>query len=156
MDKKDYLSKAIDEAFYGVRNNKGGPFGAVIVLNGEIIGKGYNMVTSLNDPTAHAEIIAIRNACKNIGNFNLENAELYTSCEPCPMCLAAVYWAGIKTVYYCADSNDAERIGFSDKFIYDEFKVDNEKRSIVAKQIKIPAIDELFYEWENKQDRIQY
>ena len=156
MKDKDFLSIAIDEAFKGVRGNKGGPFGAVIVLNGEIIGRGFNMVTSTNDPTAHAEIIAIRDACKNLNTFNLENAVLYTSCEPCPMCLSAVYWAGIKTVYYSSDQNDAEKIGFSDKFIYDELKLDTNARSVKMNHIDLQKAKELFKEWEDKNDKIEY
>ena len=118
------MTEACHEARKGMLNNEGGPFGAIIVANGEIIGRGHNKVTSTNDPTAHAEVVAIRDACKKVKNFHLaEDVVLYTSCEPCPMCMAAIYWANIKTVYFASDRNDAERIGFDDKFIYDELQL---------------------------------
>jgi guanine deaminase len=111
MTHEDYMLCAFDEAFKGMRSNKGGPFGSVIVSDGIVIGKGHNMVTSTNDPTAHAEIVAIRNACRAVAAFHLPYAVLYTSCEPCPMCLAAIYWANIKAVYYCADRIYSLKLG---------------------------------------------
>ncbi len=153
---QDYMKCAFEEAFIGMRNNAGGPFGAVIVLDGKIIGKGHNMVTSKNDPTAHAEIVAIRDACNSQHTFHLNNAVLYATCEPCPMCLAAIYWANIHTIYYCYDRNDAANIGFSDKFIYEEFEKPADKRSIEIKQIETQASDNLFEEWKQKQDKQTY
>ncbi|MCX8473598.1 MAG: nucleoside deaminase, partial [Sediminibacterium sp.] len=154
MTHKDYMLMAFEEAFKGIRNNIGGPFGAVIVAEGIIIGKGHNMVTSTNDPTAHAEVVAIRNACKTVAAFHLPNAVLYSSCEPCPMCLSAIYWANIKTLYYCADRYDAEQFGFSDKLIYDELSKENNKRLIKIEQLHLPISTELFNEWTNKQNKI--
>ena len=156
MNHKEYMDVAFEEAFIGMRNNQGGPFGAVIVLHDNIIGRAHNMVTQSNDPTAHAEVMAIRNACKNLNSFKLDQAVLYTSCEPCPMCLAAIYWAGIKTLYYCADKADAHRIGFDDNFIYDEFKLPIEQRSIACKHLDSPLREPLFHEWENKTDKTPY
>lgn len=156
MTHEDYMLCAFDEAFKGMRSNKGGPFGSVIASDGIVIGKGHNMVTSTNDPTAHAEIVAIRNACRAVAAFHLPNAVLYTSCEPCPMCLAAIYWANIKTVYYCADRIDAARIGFDDKFIYDELIISPSKRSMKVEQLYFPISTELFNEWTTKQDKTSY
>jgi len=156
MTHEEYMELAFKEAFYGIRNNNGGPFGAIIVLDGIIIGRGCNMVTSTNDPTAHAEIVAIREACKNTESFHLSNAVLYASCEPCPMCLSAIYWADIKTVYYCSDRFDAAKIGFSDKFIYDELLLPISERSIQIKQIYLPFGSELLNEWSEKLDKTLY
>jgi guanine deaminase len=156
MTHNDFMFCAFEEAFIGMRNNHGGPFGAVITLEGIIIGKGYNMVTSTNDPTAHAEIVAIRNACKNTNTFHLTDSVLYTSCEPCPMCLAAMYWANIKTVYFCSDRLDAAEIGFNDKFIYDELNISIDKRKMKVEKIHLPLATELFNEWVKKQDKTPY
>lgn len=156
MTDNEYMTKAFDEAFYGMRNGLGGTFGAVVVRNGIIIGKGHNSVTSSNDPTAHAEIVAIRNACATINNFLLDEAVIYTTCEPCPMCLSAIYWSRIKTIYYCLTRNDAERIGFSDNHIYKELGVNLTNASINLMQINMPTAVELFAEWTNKKDKIEY
>ncbi|VBB46002.1 Guanine deaminase [uncultured Paludibacter sp.] len=156
MSDKKYMLAACEEAQEGMRNNDGGPFGAVIVMDGKIIGRGHNMVTSTNDPTAHAEVMAIRDACKNVQNFHLSAATLYTSCEPCPMCMAAIYWANIKKVYFASNRNDAERIGFNDKFIYDELQLPIENRSIEMKHLHAPLADEVFDEWTSKFDKTEY
>ena len=156
MTHKDYMQIAFEEAFQGMRNNEGGPFGAVIVEDGRIIGKGHNIVTSTNDPTAHAEVVAIRNACKEKNNFHLSTAVLYASCEPCPMCLAAIYWANIKTVYFCSGREDAAGIGFNDNFIYNELNLPLDKRNMLIEQINMPVSDKLFNEWTNKQDKTRY
>lgn len=156
MTHEDYMLCAFNEAFTGMRSNKGGPFGAVIVSDGIVVGKGHNMVTSTNDPTAHAEIVAIRNACQATAAFHLKGAVIYTSCEPCPMCLAAIYWANIKTVYYCADRIDAANIGFDDKFIYEELIISPNKRRMKVEQILLPISTILFNEWANKQDKTPY
>ena len=151
-----FLTQAIEQAFDCVHKNKGGPFGAVIVQDGKVIGRGCNSVTSANDPTAHAEVMAIRDACRNLQTFHLPDAVIYTSCEPCPMCLSAIYWAGIKTVYYGSDREDADRIGFSDKFIYDELALPSEKRSVAMIQLDVPLAKDLMKAWEEKQDKIPY
>jgi tRNA(Arg) A34 adenosine deaminase TadA len=153
---QDYMKCAFEEAFIGMRNNEGGPFGAIVVLNNEIIGRGHNMVTSHNDPTAHAEMVAIRNACQSKQTFHLHDAVLYTSCEPCPMCLSAIYWANIKAIYYCYDRDDAANIGFSDKFIYEELEKPMNERSIEFKKMDVPLSIDLFDEWKQKQDKITY
>ncbi len=153
---QQFLEEAIDQAFTGIQNNQGGPFGAVIVKDGKIIGKGCNRVTSTNDPTAHAEIVAIREACQATGSFHLEDAVIYTSCEPCPMCMAAIYWAGIKTVWYSAGREDADRIGFGDNFIYEELKLPPERRTVAMHRLDVSRAKELFETWENKQDKVLY
>ena len=151
-----YLNEAFKEAFNGVRSNVGGPFGAVVVLNGEIIGKGCNHVLGDNDPTAHAEIVAIRQACKAIGNFDLSGATIYSTCEPCPMCLSAIYWANIGILYFCSTRLQAEEIGFKDNHIYNELNLQIADRSIPTKQIEHPMAKELFGEWMEKQDKTAY
>jgi len=151
-----YLSMAVEQGLYGMRHNHGGPFGAVVVSEGKIIGVGYNMVTSTNDPTAHAEVTAIRNACKAQKSFHLKKAVLYTSCEPCPMCLGAAYWANIEEIIYSSDRYDAANIGFSDQFIYDEIAVDLKDRKVKTTRIVIPSAGELFREWAKKQNKVPY
>jgi tRNA(Arg) A34 adenosine deaminase TadA len=151
-----YLSEAFKEAFSSVRNNVGGPFGAVVVMDGKIVGRGGNRVSSENDPTAHAEIVAIRDACKRINNFDLGGADLYTTCEPCPMCLSAIYWANIKAVYFCSTRHEADRIGFKDNHIYEELTLLPERRKIGFHQINDPKATELFAEWTEKTDKIPY
>lgn len=156
MKHEDYLLKAFECAFDGVRNNYGGPFGAVVVRDGLILGSGCNRVTSTHDPTAHAEVMAIRNACAATSAFHLEGAVIYTTCEPCPMCLSAIYWAKISQVYYCSSRNDAESIGFADNHIYRELGINPAHTSLKISRILLPAGDELFREWRNKEDRTDY
>ena len=156
MDKKDFMNKAIERSSYGMNNNFGGPFGAVIVKNGEIIAEGFNNVTSSNDPTAHAEITAIRNACKKLNTFDLSGCELYTSCEPCPMCLSAIYWARIDKIYYANTKEDAAEINFDDDFIYQEFKKERGNRTIPVEQIGREEAIKVFKDWSKKQDKIEY
>ncbi len=134
----------------------GGPFGCIIVQNTKIIAEGRNKVTTNNDPTAHAEIVAIRNACQKLQTFNLRGVELYTSCEPCPMCLSAIYWSHIDTIYYGNTRLDAAKIGFDDNFIYDELTKDLNKRKIPLKQIYQKQALIAFKEWELKEDKIKY
>jgi len=137
--------------------SNGGPFGAVIVdKNGDIIGEGHNEVTVINDPTAHAEIVAIRRACNNLKNFNLEDCIIYTSCEPCPMCLSACYWARIKKIYYCNTKEDAANIGFSDDFIYEELNKTKEYRSIKMEKMEYNEALEVFKKWNNNESKIKY
>ncbi|GHH99611.1 hypothetical protein AM1BK_31540 [Neobacillus kokaensis] len=121
---------AVDAALENVLTNGGGPFGAVVVRNGQIISIGRNQVTTINDPTAHAEIQAIRTACRNLNSFQLTGCELYTSCEPCPMCLGAIYWARLSKVYYACTNEDAAKIGFDDQYIYKQIALPPDKRSI--------------------------
>jgi guanine deaminase len=153
---QDYLTEAFEEAFHSLRTNVGGPFGAVVVLDGRIIGKGGNQVSSRNDPTAHAEIVAIREACRNIGNFDLSGAVIYATCEPCPMCLSAIYWANIRQVIYSSTRYDAEAIGFKDNHIYEEMALPPEKRTLVFQQMAHPKAGALFREWSSKPDKIPY
>ena len=156
MKHEDFMKEAFNEAFQGMKNNEGGPFGAVVVLDGKIIGRGNNKVTSTNDPTAHAEVVAIRNACKALEQFHLPDATIYATSEPCPMCLSAIYWANIKTVYFCTDKFQVEEIGFSDKFIYDELSLPKEKRTLHIDKINLPEGIDLFHEWMTKGDRTEY
>ncbi len=154
---KFFLRKAIQLAREGMENNIGGPFGAVIVKDGKIIGKGSNNVTSSNDPTAHAEVTAIRDACKNLNDFQLEGCTLYTSCEPCPMCLGAIYWARPSRVFYAATAEDADKIaGFDDSFIYKEISLPPQKRSIPAINALREEGQEVFKVWQDKTDKIEY
>jgi len=140
----------------GIKHHEGGPFGCVIVKDNQIIGRGHNQVTSTNDPTAHAEIIAIRDACKHLGTFNLEDCEIYTSCEPCPMCLGAIYWARPKIVYYANTREDAADIGFDDSMIYDEISKDLKHRKIQAIHLDSTEAKKIFLEWGCKKGKIEY
>ena len=139
-----------------MHGNHGGPFGAVVVRNGKIVGRGWNQVTSTNDPTAHAEMVAIRDACKRLKAFQLDDCELYTSCEPCPMCLAAIYWARFNKVYYGNTRKDAKRIDFDDDLIYDEVARAITKRKIPMKQLLRSEALKVFKEWAAKVDRVHY
>jgi tRNA(Arg) A34 adenosine deaminase TadA len=151
-----FMQEAIDMAKKGMQNNEGGPFGAVIVKNGEIIGKGNNKVTSTNDPTAHAEVTAIRAACKKLGSFQLNNCELYTSCEPCPMCLGAIYWARPSVIYYACTKKDAADINFDDDFIYKEIATPIPERTIKTVQVMRDEGLQAFRIWQEKSDRVDY
>lgn len=155
-NKEKYMEEAVFTAIKGMNNNEGGPFGCIIVKNGEIIGRGNNKVTSTNDPTAHAEVIAIRDACKNLDSFQLEGCEIYTSCEPCPMCLGAIYWARPDRVYYGSSQEDAASIGFDDAFIYKEIPLPYEERSIPFKQLARDIALKAFHEWSEKEDKTDY
>lgn len=155
-DSNRFMAEAIQTAIKGMNNNEGGPFGCVIVKDGKIIGRGNNKVTSTNDPTAHAEIEAIRNACNHLGSFQLEGCILYTSCEPCPMCLGAIYWARPDKVFFGCNHNDAAKIGFDDEFIYKEIPLPYDKRSIPFEQFARDKALEAFKKWEAKGDKIKY
>ncbi len=150
------MKRAIELSRIHMHNGEGGPFGAVIVKDGQIIGEGWNQVTSTNDPTAHAEVVAIRNACRELKTFDLSGAELYTSCEPCPMCLAATYWARISRIYFGNTREDAARIEFDDDFIYTEIPKKREERKIPMQQMMREEALEVFKEWESKTDKVQY
>ena len=153
---ESYMNEAFKEAFMGMRNNYGGPFGAVIVKDNVIIGRGCNRVISYNDPTAHAEIVAIREACKKISSYDLSGSLLYSTCEPCPMCLSAVYWANIKRVIFGLSRYDAELMGFKDNHIYQEISMDPTERNIKLRKVDHPAIKELMEEWNLKTDKFHY
>lgn len=153
---KQFMLKAIELSIENVRSGKGGPFGAVVVKDGKIIATGANQVTASNDPTAHAEIVAIRNACAALGSFQLTDCELYTSCEPCPMCLGAIYWARPKIVYYANSARDAAAIDFDDSFIYEQIALPHEQRSIACIQAMRDEGMEAFRLWKEKHDKIKY
>lgn len=153
---KEYLSLAVEEALNGIRAQEGGPFGAVIVRDGQILGRGHNRVVCTNDPTAHAEISAIREACEKEKTPHLTGATLYTNFEPCPMCLAALYWAHIRQIYYCSGREIAEKIGFMDRHLYEEFRRPAEQREMQSKQIQIPEMEHLLEEWNSVEDNLQY
>lgn len=155
MEKK-FMERAIALAKEGMEKNHGGPFGCVIVKRGKIIAEGHNQVPSDNDPTAHAEIVAIRQACKALKHFELTDCEIYTSCEPCPMCLGAIYWARPQRVYYAATREHAARAGFDDDFIYRELDLDNEERSIPMIAAEQNKAIQLFEEWKQKEDKVEY
>lgn len=150
------MREAIRLSFETMRNNTGGPFGAVVVKDGKIVARGYNKVVSTNDPTAHAEVVAIREACKALNDFQLSGCEIYTSCEPCPMCMSAIYWARPDKVYYANSKVDAANIGFDDDFIYQELKLDYDKRKIPLERILPNEAIKAFEEWSKKNDKIEY
>jgi len=150
------MQEAIRLAIDGVNAGRGGPFGAVVVKDGEIVGRGCNCVTSTNDPTAHAEIVAIRDACQELGTFRLAGCEIYATCEPCPMCLAAIYWARLDRCYYGCTAAEASASGFSDEFIRQQFALAPEQRSLTAIQIHQPEALAIFAAWKAKADRVPY
>ena len=150
------MREAIQQSLEGMERNEGGPFGAVVVKNGEIVGRGNNRVTSSNDPTAHAEVVAIRDACKNLGRFELTECEIYTSCEPCPMCLAAIYWARIERIYFGCTRNDAADIQFDDAVIYNEIPKPLEQRKIPTLPLLRDEALVVFRAWQEKGDKTEY
>jgi guanine deaminase len=151
-----FMRGAIRLSLRAVRRNEGGPFGAVIVQKGRIVGRGCNQVTSTNDPTAHAEIMAIREACQRLKTFQLIQCDLYTSCEPCPMCLAAIYWARLGRVFYANTRRDAARIGFDDDAIYQEVALPIGKRTLKMEQLLRASALTAFAEWRQKADKVLY
>lgn len=153
---QQFLARAIELSREGMRSGKGGPFGCVIVKDGKIVGEGCNQVATTNDPTAHAEVVAIRNACKTLNSFQLTDCDVYASCEPCPMCLGAIYWARPKRVIYANTKKDAAEINFDDQFIYDELeKGDSEKSIVFVHSPNEEAID-VFNEWKNMENKVEY
>lgn len=154
--KQTWLREALRLAERGVERNCGGPFGAVIVREGVIVGRGWNKVTSSNDPTAHAEVVAIRAACRKLGTFVLDDCVLYASCEPCPMCLAAAYWARIPEVVYGASQQDAAKAGFDDCVFYEELKLAPEKRRLRMVQMLRGEAQVPFDIWAKKRDKVPY
>ncbi len=155
MKKEDFMREAIALSKQSVERG-GGPFGAVIVRGGEIIARASNSVTLLNDPTAHAEVNAIRAACASLGTFDLAGTEIYTSCEPCPMCLGAIYWAGIGRIYYGNTKQDAAAVGFDDSFIYDEIALPPLQRRVPAVELLRSEAIEGFRMWQEKEDKVEY
>lgn len=156
MKHEDFLKLAIQLGLEKMREGHGGPFGCVIVKDGKVIGKGYNQVLSTKDPTAHAEVQAIRDACKSLGSFQLDDCTIYTSCEPCPMCLGAIYWARPKAIYFAATREDAAKAGFDDQFLYDEITKAHSLRRIPIQQMMGNEGAIPFEEWISKSDKINY
>ena len=153
--KNEFMKRAIQLSIDSAKNG-GGPFGAVIVKNDKIIAEGSNKVTSTNDPTAHGEIVAIREACKKLNNFNLSGFKIFSSAEPCPMCLSAIYWARIDKIYYANTREDAQKIDFDDSFIYSEFQKDIDKRKIPMTQMMRDEALKAFELWDKKTDKVKY
>jgi tRNA(Arg) A34 adenosine deaminase TadA len=156
MSHETFMREAIKESEMGMRQARGGPFGCVIVRRGEIIARGSNRVTSTNDPTAHAEITAIRDACAKLRTFALPDCTLYTSCEPCPMCLAAIYWARIPSLYFANTRADAAAIGFDDEFIYQQIPLPPEQRSITIAALLREEAQKVFREWQADPAKVRY
>jgi tRNA(Arg) A34 adenosine deaminase TadA len=156
MTPEIFMREAIKLADDGMRSGRGGPFGCVIVRKGAIVARGNNRVTSTNDPTAHAEVTAIREACASLKTFQLDDCELYTSCEPCPMCLSAIYWTRIPTVYYGNTRGDAASIGFDDDFIYQQIPLAPDQRTIAMKPFLRDESLVSFQEWAAKTDKVRY
>ncbi|RNL54113.1 nucleoside deaminase [Pedobacter jejuensis] len=153
---KEFMQIAVKLSIQNVTEHIGGPFGAVIVKDGKVIAQSANKVTTTNDPTAHAEISAIRLACEELNTFDLNGCTIYTSCEPCPMCLGAIYWSRIKTIYYANTKADAAHIGFDDKFIYEELEKPMEQRTLPIIQLMRDEAIEAFKLWEHSPMRIEY
>lgn len=151
-----FMREAIRLSRRAISRGDGGPFGAVVVFEGAIIGRGWNRVLARNDPTAHAEVIAIRAACRQLGRFHLAGCDLYTSCEPCPMCLSAIYWAKLSRVFYANTRRDAGRIGFQDDFLYRELKVPLARRQLPIEQMLRSEAGEVFQEWQADPERVSY
>ena len=155
MTKNELMQKAIELSIDNVKNG-GGPFGAVIARNGEIVATGVNRVTANNDPTAHAEVSDIRAAAQALGTFNLSDCEIYTSCEPCPMCLGAIYWARLKKIYFANNKTDAKHIGFDDSFIYDELELPRNQRHLPSEELMRNEAIKAFDLWSSKTDKTEY
>jgi guanine deaminase len=156
MMEEEFRAEAIRLSVEKMQAREGGPFGAVIVRGGEVVARGWNRVTSVNDPTAHAEIVAIREACRKLDTFWLGDCEIYVNCEPCPMCLAAIYWAGIPRVYYAATVRDAAGAGFADDYIYRELLSPIGERNLDMEQGMRPEALKAFRLWEELEDKIEY
>ena len=155
-DDKRFMERAIELSKMAVDSEMGGPFGCVIVKDGKIIAEGHNSVTGTNDPTAHAEMVAIRKACKALNTFQLDDCVIYTSCEPCPMCFGAIYWARPKKVFYACTKEDAAEIEFDDQFLYDELDKEMSDRLIEFVNIMRPEANSVFKEWAGKSDKVRY
>ena len=151
-----YMQEAIDLALENVRQGAGGPFAALVVKNDEVIARGTNLVTTANDPTAHAEVVAIRRACTALGTFQLDGCDLYTTCEPCPMCMGAIYWARPARVIYASTHQDAARAGFDDSYIYEELSHPPAERKMPMKQIMREEAEQVFDAWRAHEDKVAY
>ncbi len=156
MDDNYFMRRAIALSRDMMRAGRGGPFGAVVVKDGRIVAEGYNKVTSANDPTAHAEIVAIREACRLLNTFSLKGCDIYASCEPCPMCLSAIYWARLDQIYYANSREDAARVGFDDEHLYAEVGRAVEQRQVPMVRLLGDEALAAFQEWEEKPDKIPY
>ncbi|HVU05882.1 MAG TPA: nucleoside deaminase [Polyangiaceae bacterium] len=156
IDDRAYLLRAIELARSGMERGQGGPFGAVVVQRDAVLGEGENRVVATNDPTAHAEVVAIRNACAKVGRFSLQGATLYASSEPCPMCLAAAYWSRLDRIVFANDRAVASRAGFDDSFFYDELARPISERRTPLAQVSVSGAERLFDEWTSKADRVRY
>jgi guanine deaminase len=156
IDKSEFMREAIKLSVDNVESGNGGPFGAVIVKDGKIIARGANSVTSNNDPTAHAEVMAIRKACEILGTFQLEGCEIYTSCEPCPMCLGAIYWARPDRIYFANTKEDATAINFDDQFIYEEIARPIKERKLFTEQILRDEAQKAFKKWGESMNKVEY
>ena len=156
QEHKKFMQIAINLAKENLNLNNGGPFGAVVVRNGKIIGKGVNTVTTKNDPTAHAEINAIREACKNIDSYQLDGCEIYSSCEPCPMCLGAIYWARLNKLYYASTRDDAAEAGFDDSEIYKEIELPSDSRKLPSEQLMQKDAENIFKTWVKMENKTEY
>ena len=150
------MKQAIALAVENVRTGAGGPFGALVVRGGELVATGVNLVTAQHDPTAHAEVVAIRNACRALGSFQLNGCDLYTSCEPCPMCLGAIYWARPRAYYFACTRESAAQAGFDDEFIYSELNLDPERRTIPGRCLVMNGGDAPFVEWAQSLQKVRY
>ena len=153
---KKFMREAIRLSMENVQSDNGGPFGTIIVKNGKIIATGVNEVTKSNDPTAHAEMIAIRNACEKLNSFQLDGCDIYCSCEPCPMCLGAIYWARPKSIYFANSKKDAAEINFDDNFIYQEIKLPIHERKLTITQLLRDEAQSVFLQWQKSQNKIEY
>jgi guanine deaminase len=156
IEDKKFLQQAIDLAVENVKSNKGGPFGALIVQNGKVIATGTNTVTLSNDPTAHAEISAIRDACSKLNSFQLKDCVIYSSCEPCPMCLGAIYWTRFKRLVFAADKKQAANADFDDDFIYKEIILPLDKRALTTENLIVEDAEKPFLAWKNNDNRTDY
>ncbi len=156
MSAEDHMRRAIALSLEMMRSGKGGPFGAVVVRDDKIVAEGFNKVTSTNDPTAHAEVVAIRLACEALGTYDLTGCEIYTSCEPCPMCLSAIYWARLGRIYYANDRQDAAAVGFRDDYLYHEIPLPLDQRAIPILPLLRDEGKAAFDEWDLKPDKVLY
>lgn len=156
IDELKFLERAVALSLQGMQSLKGGPFGCVIVKDGKIVGEGSNQVTATNDPTAHAEVVAIRDACKNLGSFQLTGCDIYASCEPCPMCLGAIYWARPDRVIFANTKKDAAAIDFDDQFIYEEIDKKESERVIPFIHHPLSSASDVFRKWKEMENKIEY
>lgn len=156
MSHEQWIREAVELGRTGIHQNGGGPFGAVVVAKGKVVGRGWNQVTTSLDPTAHAEVTAIRDACQTLQRFDLRGCDLYASCEPCPMCLAAIYWAHLERVFYGCTRNDAAEAGFDDEYLYQQIPLETSARALPMVQVGRETAVQLFHDWAVKPDKVRY